>query len=271
MKKIVALVLSLVMVMGLATVAFGVDAEMKVWEDSTKTWDTYYISAGSDLEDLEVGAKQNCLPAYKLGTEYFVETTEAAATYKLVYGNKTVFVAKVDATDVEYIDNGVVFTNVSKKATDCGKLVITDSTATYYATYDEVGETYTYYYGVKNGSKQILVDGKIVDVELNPVQALTGHAWAGNDVVDHAYVNVKCANCGKVAALFATATAAGKDSVKTAFGYITFADATTFGASAPAADATVESAKTFDAGIAMYVGMSVMAAAGSAVVLKKKD
>ena len=33
----------------------------------------------------------------------------------------------------------------------------------------------------------------------------------------------------------------------------------------------VQSAETFDAGIAMYVGMSVMAAAGSAVVLKKKD
>ena len=45
---------------------------------------------------------------------------------------------------------------------------------------------------------------------------------------------------------------------------------------APAADKDadgekVESAETFDAGIAMYVGMSVMAAAGSAVVLKKKD
>ena len=33
----------------------------------------------------------------------------------------------------------------------------------------------------------------------------------------------------------------------------------------------VESAATFDAGIAMYVGMSVMAAAGSAVVLKKRE
>jgi hypothetical protein len=42
---------------------------------------------------------------------------------------------------------------------------------------------------------------------------------------------------------------------------------------APAAstDKTVQSAETFDAGIAMYVGMSVMAAAGSAVVRKKKD
>ena len=40
---------------------------------------------------------------------------------------------------------------------------------------------------------------------------------------------------------------------------------------APEATDKVESAQTFDAGIAMYVGMSVMAAAGSAVVLKKKD
>ena len=33
--------------------------------------------------------------------------------------------------------------------------------------------------------------------------------------------------------------------------------------------ATIESAKTFDAGVAMYAAMSVMAAAGSVVVLKK--
>ena len=41
---------------------------------------------------------------------------------------------------------------------------------------------------------------------------------------------------------------------------------------AASTDKTVTSADTFDAGIAMYVGMSVMAAAGSAVVIgKKKD
>ena len=42
--------------------------------------------------------------------------------------------------------------------------------------------------------------------------------------------------------------------------------------SSSSTDKTVTSAETFDAGIAMYVGMSVMAAAGSAVVIgKKKD
>ncbi|MBQ9836987.1 MAG: hypothetical protein IJO41_03215, partial [Oscillospiraceae bacterium] len=42
--------------------------------------------------------------------------------------------------------------------------------------------------------------------------------------------------------------------------------------SSTTSSSTVTSAETFDAGIAMYVGMSVMAAAGSAVVIgKKKD
>jgi hypothetical protein len=46
---------------------------------------------------------------------------------------------------------------------------------------------------------------------------------------------------------------------------------TASGVGTPTTGTLVESAQTFDAGIAMYVGMSVMAAAGSAVVLKKKD
>lgn len=43
------------------------------------------------------------------------------------------------------------------------------------------------------------------------------------------------------------------------------------GTSSSTADKTVTSAKTFDAGIGLYVAMSVMAAAGSAVVLKKRE
>ena len=56
---------------------------------------------------------------------------------------------------------------------------------------------------------------------------------------------------------------------------LTTADAATMGgsvggSSTPSTD-KVTSADTFDAGIAMYVGMSVMAAAGSVVVLKKRE
>ena len=37
----------------------------------------------------------------------------------------------------------------------------------------------------------------------------------------------------------------------------------------PTADTTIESAQTFDAGVATYVAMSLAAATGAAVVLKK--
>ena len=55
--------------------------------------------------------------------------------------------------------------------------------------------------------------------------------------------------------------------------YIVLENATYTGTYVPSTPSTdkVTSAETFDAGIAMYVGMSVMAAAGSAVVLKKRE
>ena len=257
-----------------SSTAAGVAPILYAWDNAGTEWDAYFIATGADMDDLKQDASDNCLPCYLIDGEYFVVAKEAAATFKLVYGNKTVFLAPVDASDVCYEAKASVYSNVTKKTDVCGKLVITDTTATYYASYDEDLETYTYYVGTKNGSKQILVNGKIVDVELNAVQALTAHVWNGYDVVDHEYTTAKCANCGKVAKLYATGTAAGKGyHYEAGLGYITKAD-NDFGpsVSAPSTDKTVTSAKTFDAGIAMYVGMSVMAAAGSAVVIgKKKD
>ena len=254
--------------------ASATDPVLYVADNSTAGWATYCIATGADLDDLKQGADENCLPCYLINGDYYTEVSPAIAIYKLAYGAKTVYLNPVDSTDVCYDAEAKVFTNITKKTDECGKLVVTDTTKTYYVFYDELDDDEDYYFvATKNGSIQLLVNGKIVDVELHTVQALTAHKWFGYDVVNNAYTTIKCENCEKVAKLYANKTAAGKNAVYVDnFGWITAADAVLPGTVVAPSTDKVESAETFDAGIAMYVGMSVMAAAGSAVVIgKKKD
>ena len=253
--------------------AGATDPVLYVADNSAAGWATYYIATGADLDDLKQGADENCLPCYLINGDYYTEVSPAIATYKLAYGAKTVYLNPVDSTDVCYDAEAKVFTNITKKTDECGKLVVTDTTKTYYVFYDELDDDEDYYFvATKNGSIQLLVNGKIVDVELHTVQALTTHKWFGYDVVNNAYTTIKCENCEKVAKLYANKTAAGKNAVYVDnFGWITAADAVLPGTVVAPSTDKVTSAETFDAGIAMYVGMSVMAAAGSAVVLKKRE
>jgi len=255
--------------------ASATNSVLYVADNSTAGWATYYIATGADLDDLKQGADENCLPCYLIDGDYYTEVSPAIAAYKLVYGAKTVYLNPVDSTDVCYDAEASLFTNVTKKTDQCGKLVVTDTTKTYYVFYDELDDDEDYYFvATKNGSIQLLVGAKIVDVELHTVQALTAHKWIGYDVANNAYTSIKCENCEKVAKLYANKTAAGKDAVYVDdYGWITATSAALPGTVVPSTPSTdkVESAETFDAGIAMYVGMSVMAAAGSAVVLKKRE
>ena len=253
--------------------ASATDPVLYVADNSTAGWATYCIATGADLDDLKQGADENCLPCYLINGDYYTEVSPAIAIYKLAYGAKTVYLNPVDSTDVCYDAEAKVFTNITKKTDECGKLVVTDTTKTYYVFYDELDDDEDYYFvATKNGSIQLLVNGKIVDVELHTVQALTAHKWFGYDVMNNAYTTIKCENCEKVAKLYANKTAAGKNAVYVDnFGWITAADAVLPGTVVAPSTDKVTSAETFDAGIAMYVGMSVMAAAGSVVVLKKRE
>ena len=261
--------------------ASATDPVLYKWDNAGAEWDAYFIATGDDLDDLKMDASDNCLPCYKINGEYFVEVKEAVATFKLVYGAKTVFLTSVAAEDVCYSAKASVLKVVDDEDATCGDWYVADldEDDVYYISYDKKGVVVEgVYVAAKNGPVQILVKGKIVDVK-SLTQAdikQLPHDWKGYDVVNHEYTTVKCANCGKVATLYANGTAAGKNAVKvsdngTVLGYITAA-ADSFGAaSAGTSTDKVTSAETFDAGIAMYVGMSVMAAAGSVVVLKKRE
>ena len=91
---------------------------------------------------------------------------------------------------------------------------------------------------------------------------------------DSTPANVKCDNCKAVFAVTkdVSAMVSGYVSLGTvAPGYYALIGSTTPVVGGTTTGPVVNSAETFDAGIAMYVGMSVMAAAGSAVVLKKRE
>ena len=281
MKKIVALVLSLVMVLGLATTAFAVDAKLYYWSNASEEWSESSVTISGDIADQAKDYDDGKLPCYNVGSYYFVEATEAVATHKLVYGAQTVYLTMVDEEEISFENKASVLKVVAESDAVCGDYYVADAAYdeddVYYAAYNKDGTVKALYVADKTSSTNVLVDGKLVAVATATPTQLT-HAWVGYDVVNYAYTTVKCANCAKVAPLFANATAAGKGAVKVTvggdvLGYITKAAAGYTAAGAVEAPATdkVESAETFDAGIAMYVGMSVMAAAGSAVVLKKKD
>ena len=279
MKKIVALVLSLVMVLGLATTAFAAPAAVELYTVDAKGEFTVIKGqfAGKTLADF-VADDDMYLNAWEITNNgFFVEVPAASADYKLVYGAQVVYLTAVPEAVVKF-DNEVKALTVVGELADatCGDFYDTafDEDNDYYVAYNKKGIPTNFYVASKTGAVNVLVDGKLVKANEVFTVAQLGHTYVGFDAVNYVYTTVKCLECGKVANLYANSTAAGAKAVKmeNGLGWITFADMYTYGAvaEAPATD-KVESAQTFDAGIAMYVGMSVMAAAGSAVVLKKKD
>ena len=113
----------------------------------------------------------------------------------------------------------------------------------------------------------LLVDGKVVIAsDLGTLAANTvGHTW----VVDVEKGAAKCSNCGATGKVYKTfvEVPSGADADQVA-GVWVVADAS----NTPTDTKTDgnKSPKTFDAGIAMYVGMALTSVAGSAVVIGKK-
>ena len=280
MKKIVALVLALVMVLGLATTAFAVDfpeGPAKTYEKLfSKTTDKdpatasdvtveYYAAAApeysKDGKTLEV---YGCIAFYVVDDAAYVKVATVNDADLVIYKDaamKSVFMYLDAIENPFYVGTGKAFKNFGD---ECGQSAY---------DYDKKdGKYYTfnkgYYEAVEASDTQLMVGDKLVPVAAFDPEIVKHTAAYTSE--DGEVIAVECSACG-LKAVYAKnfmSVPEGAEYVEIAGedGYWYWAVA-----AAPADDATVESPKTFDAGIAMYVGMSVMAAAGSAVVLKKKD
>ncbi len=305
MKKIVALVLSLVMVLGLATTAFA--ASPAYYGDPV----TLDKAAACDLD-----ANTYTLEPYTTGaaaaktfdqvaiwqTNKLTGAKTIAGTYVVVTSPVSADAAFVNGSQITYLNSGIttytgtVTAKSVVKAADaakCGDVFVGGDVPAYV---DANGVVY-----VESASGTIYnVGGKAVSLAVATEEAKTvAELAAMNGVytdgtvytVVHTYAadtktvgtkteitKVYCSVCkaefafleGTVAEAVAK-FGAGNYDVKTLAQKTVYVAKTAGAVVAPEAGDKVESAETFDAGIAMYVGMSVMAAAGSAVVLKKKD
>ena len=282
MKKIVALVLSVVMVMGLAATAFAATATLNgtytvkgTSQGATPGQATITVTDAKAPKDAD---KNGSIDATEVGnvkyfeiegySTKFVQVASVSDADMIVYYGTTesVFAYLKGVASVTYYGTGVAFNNFGEK---CGQIDYEADADVDYYTFENV-----VYEAVEAGAEKYLMVG----TELVGVKSLgetpVAHVAAFTYDEDYKVVAIKCAECGVVANIVKNYASLPEAVVKANACIAVNTGEYYYWTNAVAADTAtdkVESAQTFDAGIAMYVGMSVMAAAGSAVVLKKKD
>ena len=277
MKKIIATVLAMVMALALCATAFAADL-------------TYY--AEETKENPEKGNKTYTFVAAKNPTVNAKGETTAKGNVAY-YVEKDANMAYVTVSSLADADK-VLYTNSDKKnvVMYLAKVVpgylkgtaITFGTACgiNYEKPDTFNADNTYYVAELNGNdvffytnssitpattgvEALLVDGKLVNV-LRMTSAIKKVAHAAVPTVkDGKIVGYTCSKCGTKAieAPNFASIPAGAERIGTTLWYFPAAASST-------TTTTTGSPKTFDAGIAMYVGMALTSVAGSAVVIGKK-
>ena len=298
MKKIVALVLSLVMALSLCTVAFadGYDIEVTKKGEHTK-YDELKSVAQTDT----------VLPHYegKANGEWFVETADpdvydSASNFIVTYqrDGKIVYLLRVEKDDLKV--NALKADAVAEhKYVGCG-----DNNAK--APKDCYKDVKNSNYWIKSDADDavayVTVDGdydNVVAVRAATVFGKDGNWDRNSEVVPSGHLMVlvkknveyKCYFCNRTfyGSDFPYSTPETADTYSSTFAnelvkakFVNVEDGVILGDVAyywttdkdndTKTDDTnkVPSAKTFDAGVAMYVGMSLLSVAGGAVVIGKK-
>ena len=306
MKKIIATVLAMVMALALCTTAFAYNAddEFDVYQASIANMqDSATVKNGAVKTENGVRMVINAATTNVNGSgtiEYltftsattatgnFVKTTKPLATDYAVTekGKAAVLFYVTSTTETSYDLTAKEFTNFGLNCGQINKSASND--ATYYV--DTKGTVYadSTTYGTGNPVKA-LVDGSVETVYAVAKTTTKGEA---DKVLDHVYymtaskvegtkivpTAVACQNCGDKSTELYKQGANGVVKVpagKTADYTITVGTdvynviPSGTGSTNTNTDKNT-SPKTFDAGIAMYVGMALTSVAGSAVVIGKK-
>ena len=273
MKKIIATVLAMVMALALCTTAFAatgdtVEGYLKgtnVGASEVKTTLTY--TGNTDPKTTDGKTVAGVYAHYTEATygDFIVVNSLADATAVLYSDeackNVIMYLGQVEV--VSYF-TGKVYNDFADVCGKFDKPANYDATKTYY-TYEDNGTTKL---AVAAGSsetadKLLTVDGKVVRV-VTLVATKVQHT-AVPTVKDGKITGYTCSKCKAVAveAPNYASIPAGADTTNLTGNWY-WTTATT-----PSTEKNT-SPKTFDAGIAMYVGMALTSVAGSAVVIGKK-
>ena len=286
MKKIIATVLAMVMALALCTTAFATTYGDLYKQNAAGGWEKQELDGGiAYTSPVETKSTDGKLVSAKLGyytftikdsgtSANYVEVAKDDATFQLTVDGSVKYLAvatTVDTTNA-YTLKG---TEVKAKGADakCGEIeTITGNAKLYLAD----GKYY-----VTGTGTYLLADGHVVEVAAAGENSYTVKAHQFEIVSqakDSAGVitgSLKCKNCPQTATLTnkLSAIPVGASSVAgtaETFGAGLYAYWTE-GSTTPSTGTTTKpSPKTFDAGIAMYVGMALTSVAGSAVVIGKK-
>ena len=292
MKKIIATVLAMVMALALCTTAFAITYG-DLYQFSNNAWTKVDLTGKTITYTSPYETKQNdkfvsgTIGYYTISgtpTLYLVEVDANSADYRLTVDGKQVNLASVDSVSaITYTLKGTQVT-YGGTVTKCGDVYPTatfkDAEGHTLPLYvDEDGD----YYKAGTSSTYMLVGGKVISVVSateNTDFTYIRHAWEvvdSNKAADGTVTGTaKCTRCGQVATLTSKKgdipTAAYSEQLASPIFSKTVWVYWTDGATTPTTPSTDKntSPKTFDAGIAMYVGMALTSVAGSAVVIGKK-
>ena len=273
MKKIIATVLAMVMALALCCTAFAATTvTAKAYRDTSAkdavkapVTATFYAATAAKLDKDGKQTNTANVAYYVVNDVEYVVVSSLADADLVLYGDAdaTSVMLYLAKAEVHYNGTGTEFKNFGKK---CGQFDYDfDSAETYYTTNEKGNKAL--YVADEKGAEALMVGGKLINVTLVAADATaTVQHTAIPTVKDGKVVGYTCSVC-KLAAVKAANYASIPDGAQyvlngTDYWYFPVAASSTTGSNS--------SPKTFDAGIAMYVGMALTSVAGSAVVIGKK-